>query len=65
MIAIVAALYSEETKASSVKERQGMAERYSVETDDVDHAAWVLAKDVIWAKLGQDCAEKKGKGKKK
>ena len=52
-------LYSEKTKEASIKERKKMADRYNVEISDVDHAAWVIAKSVIWAKLEQDCAERK------
>ena len=60
-----ASLYTEKTKETSVKEREEMADRYGIETDDVEHAAWMFAKDLVGVKLRRDLQEKKKKGKEK
>lgn len=51
-------LYNEKTKKTSIKERGEMAERYDIKIDDVEHAAWRFAKDLVGVKLRRDLEEK-------
>lgn len=54
------ALYDEGTKKATAIQRAKMADRFDIEIDDVEHAAWVIARDMVGAKLRRDLEEKKG-----
>ena len=58
-------LYNEKTKKKSVKEREEMADRFGIEINDVEHAAWRFAKDLVGVKLRRDLEEKKKKEEEK
>lgn len=48
----------------TLKEMDAMSERFGIEYSDVRIAAWIIAKDVIYAKLERDVKELKDKGMK-